>query len=82
MGIMRRKRCMYLQSTKSEYCDPNVPVNRVGDSLGQVTEMNPSCPSRHSNSIADQLASYVEVEPRGISRFECLKVSRKNGSHG
>jgi hypothetical protein len=44
--------------------------------------MNPSCPARYSDAIANQLARDMEVEPCGIGRFECLEISRKNGSHG
>jgi len=43
--------------------------------------MNPSRPARHSDTISNQLARDMEVEPSGIGRFECLEVSRKNGSH-
>jgi hypothetical protein len=54
---------MYLQSTKSKYRDPNVPVDRVGDSLGQVSEMNTGCPASHSDSIPNHLARYMKIEP-------------------
>uniref|UniRef100_A0A0A9F6Q1 Uncharacterized protein n=1 Tax=Arundo donax TaxID=35708 RepID=A0A0A9F6Q1_ARUDO len=73
---------MYLKSTKSKYQDTNVPVKRICDSLRQVSKMNTSSPARHSDSIPSHLASYMKVEPCGISGFECLEISCKYGSHG
>jgi hypothetical protein len=72
----------YLQSAESEDCDPDVPVERVGDPLGQVSEMDAGRPAGHPDAVPEQLASDVKVEPRRVSRPERLEVSREDGSHG
>lgn len=87
-GCVLRLRCAvkcgvsYLQSAEGEDRDPDVPVERVGDPLGQVPEVDAGGPAGHPDAVPGQLARHVEVEPGRVGGPERLQVPSEGCAHG
>lgn len=62
----------YLQGTEAEENNADVPVSAVNYSLRLAPKVEPSCPTSNTQTITDNLAGYVKIEPSWVCRLECL----------